>query len=63
MYIQMVLHLLLPVLYFRLLYQEAQTSKPGRWSTRTGNWIPVETVFLIPGKPVKREEELKQNAA
>ena len=46
-----------------LLYQQAQARKPERWSTKTRDWTPVETVFLNPGKPIKKEEELKQNAA
>jgi hypothetical protein len=46
-----------------LLYQEAQARKPERWSTKTRDWTPIENVFLNPGKPAKKEEDLKQNAA
>ena len=47
----------------RLLYEAVKVSLPGRWSGATRNWTPVETVYLNPGKPEKKEEELKQNAA
>ncbi|MEA3230399.1 MAG: hypothetical protein U9Q05_01405 [Thermodesulfobacteriota bacterium] len=47
----------------RLLYEVAKDRLPGRWSGKTRNWTPIETVFLNPGKPAKKEVELKQNAA
>ena len=47
----------------RLLYEAAKDRLPGRWSVKTRNWTPIETVFLNPGKPAKKEVELKQNAA
>lgn len=45
-----------------LLYEGAKTRLPGRWSGKTRNWKPVETVYLNPGKPAKKEVELKQAA-
>jgi len=46
-----------------LLYEAAKTNHPGRWSRKIRNWTPVENVYLNPGKPVKKEVELKQKAA
>lgn len=46
-----------------LLYEAAKGCLPGRWSGATRNWTPVDTVYLNPGKPEKKEIELKQNAA
>ena len=46
-----------------LLYEAAKDSLPGRWSRKTRNWTPVQTVYLNPGKPEKKEVGLKQNAA
>ena len=46
-----------------LLYEAAKECLPGRWSGTTRNWTPIETVYLNPGKPEKKEIELKQNAA
>ena len=46
-----------------LLYETAKANSPGRWSGETRNWTPVENVYLNPGKPVKKEEQLKQKAA
>ena len=45
------------------LYEDAKAGLPGRWSRKTRNWTPVEAVYLNPGKPAKKEVELKQNAA
>lgn len=42
------------------LYEAAKNKCPGRWSGKTRNWKPVKTVYLNPGKPVKKEVELKQ---
>ena len=42
------------------LYEEAKNQRPDRWSGKTRNWEPVKTVYLNPGKPVKKEVELKQ---
>ena len=44
----------------RQLYEAAKNQCPGRWSGKTRNWEPVKTVYLNPGKPVKKEVELKQ---
>lgn len=44
----------------RQLYGAAKNQCPGRWSGKTRNWEPVKTVYLNPGKPVKKEVELKQ---
>ncbi len=46
----------------RLLYEKSKEQLPGRWSGETRNWEPVKTVSLNPGKPVKKEEDLKQKA-
>jgi transposase InsO family protein len=45
------------------LYEAAKAKQPGRWSRKTRDWTPVGTVYLNPGKPVKKEVELKQKAA
>ncbi len=45
------------------LYEAAKTKQPERWSRKTRDWTPVGTVYLNPGKPIKKEVELKQNAA
>jgi transposase-like protein len=45
------------------LYEAAKARLPGRWSGKTRNWIPVELVYLNPGKPAKKEVELKEKAA
>ncbi len=42
------------------LYEAAKSQCPGRWSGKTRDWEPVKTVYLNPGKPVKKEEEVKQ---
>lgn len=47
----------------QLLYEEAKKKNPERWAGKTKNWTPVGTVYLNPGKPVKKEEKLKQKAA
>ena len=44
----------------RQLYEAAKIQCPERWSGKTRNWEPVKTVYLNPGKPVKKEVELKQ---
>jgi putative transposase len=45
------------------LYEAAKAKHPERWSGPTRNWIPDKIVYLNPGKPMKKEGELKQNAA
>lgn len=45
------------------LYEAAKAKQPERWSGKTRDWTPVGTVYLNPGKPVKKEVELKQKAA
>lgn len=45
------------------LYEAAKAKQPERWSRKTRDWTPVGTVYLNPGKPVKKEVELKQKAA
>jgi len=42
---------------------EAKAQHPERWSGPTRNWTPVKTVFLNPGKPVKKEVIISQKAA
>lgn len=45
------------------LYLEAKAQHPERWSGPTRNWTPVKTVFLNPGKPIKKEAIISQKAA
>ena len=45
------------------LYEAAKTRHPERWSRKTRDWTPVGTVYLNPSKSVKKEVELKQQAA
>lgn len=44
----------------RQLYEAAKNQYPERWSGKTRDWEPVKTVYLNPGKPMKKEVELKQ---
>jgi len=46
-----------------LLYEAAKISLPGRWSRKTRDWTPIQTVYLNPGKSEKKGVGLKQNAA
>ncbi len=45
------------------VYKDARSKMPERWAGNTRNWIPVGTVYLNPGKPVKKEEQIKQKIA
>ncbi len=45
------------------LYQAAKAGNPERWSGSTRNWKPETIVYLNPGKPMKKEGNLKQKAA
>jgi putative transposase len=45
------------------LYQAAKAERPGRWSGPTRNWEAEQIVYLNPGKPMKKEVDLKQKAA
>jgi transposase InsO family protein len=45
------------------LYEAAKARNPERWSGSTRNWDPEKIVFLNPGKPMKKEGDLKQKAA
>lgn len=45
------------------LYEAARARNPERWSGSTRNWEPEKTVYLNPGKPMKKEVNLKQKAA
>jgi putative transposase len=45
------------------LYETARAKNPERWAGPTRNWKPVKIVFLNPGKPMKKEGDLKQKAA
>ena len=47
----------------RLLYEDSKAKMPERWSGNTRNWEPIEIVYLNPGKPVKKEVEIKQKVA
>ena len=46
-----------------VLYEVAKAQRPERWSGPTRNWEPEDTVYLNPGKPMKKEVDLKQKAA
>ena len=45
------------------LYEAARARRPERWSGPSRNWEPEKIVFLNPGKPMKKEGDLKQKAA
>jgi transposase InsO family protein len=45
------------------LYEAARARNPARWSGSTRNWEPEKIVYLNPGKPTKKEGDLKQKAA
>ena len=45
------------------LYEAARAKQPERWSRKIRDWTPIGTVYLNPGKPLKKEKELKQKAA
>lgn len=45
------------------LYEAARARHPARWSGPTRNWEPETIVYLNPGKPMKKEADLKQKAA
>ncbi len=45
------------------LYKDARSRMPERWAGNTKNWSPVGTVYLNPGKLVKKEVQIKQKAA
>jgi len=42
------------------LYGAAKAKQPERWSKKIRDWTPVGTVYLNPGKSVKKEVEFKQ---
>jgi transposase InsO family protein len=46
-----------------VLYEAAKAQRPERWSGPTRNWELEEIVYLNPGKPMKKEVDLKQKAA
>ncbi len=46
-----------------VLYEAAKARNPERWSGPSRNWEPEKTVYLNPGKPMKKERDLKQKAA
>lgn len=45
------------------LYEVAKAKRPERWSGPSRNWEPEKIVYLNPGKPIKKEGDLKQKAA
>jgi transposase InsO family protein len=47
----------------RALYEASKLQHPERWSGPIRNWEPEETVYLNPGKPTRKEVDLKQKAA
>ena len=44
------------------VYSAAKFRMPSRWTRNTRNWSPIGTVYLNPGKQVKKEEQIKQKA-
>ena len=46
-----------------ILYMAAKAKRPERWSGPSRNWKPETIVYLNPGKPMKKEDDLKQKAA
>lgn len=45
----------------KLIYEEAKSKRPERWTRSTRNWEAEDVVYLNPGKPAKVEEvKLKQ---
>jgi transposase InsO family protein len=46
-----------------VLYESARAKRPERWSGPSRNWKLENIVYLNPGKPMKKEENLKQIAA
>ena len=47
----------------RGLYEAAKARCPERWSGPSRNWEPEKIVYLNPGKPMKKEGDLKQKVA
>lgn len=47
----------------KVIYEAAKTKNPERWSGSIRNWEPEKIVYLNPGKPRKKEEDLKEKAA
>ena len=45
------------------LYEATKAERPERWSGPTRNWEIEQIVFLNPGKPMKKEVDIKQKAA
>jgi len=45
------------------LYEIAKARRPERWSGPSRNWDAEKTVYLNPGKPMKKEGDIKQKAA
>jgi len=45
------------------LYEAAKARRPERWSGLSRNWEPEKIVYLNPGKPMKKEGDLTENAA
>lgn len=45
------------------LYEIAKVRHPERWSGPSRNWEPEKIVYLNPGKPMKKEGDLKQKIA
>ncbi len=45
------------------LYEAAKARHPERWSGPVRNWEPETIVYLNPGKPMKKEGDLKQKVA
>jgi len=46
-----------------LIYQEAKTKNPERWSGKTRNWNPATEVVLKKFKKVKKTAEKMKKAA
>ena len=45
------------------LYEAAKARRPERWSGSSRNWEAEKIVYLNPGKPMKKVDDLKQKAA
>ncbi len=45
------------------LYEAAKAKNPERWSGSTRSWEPEKTVYLNPGKPIKKEVDATQKVA
>jgi len=47
----------------KVLYEQARSNHPERWSGSTRNWKRIETVFLNPGRTITQEDKIMPAAA